>query len=846
MWKLTRLFSFLLMLTLAFSQQITREFDVKVELVGKVQEDKPKLSPPNTLPLPQAKELNLSSQVLEAPKRFEFQEVIQIKTGAVISCGEPKDALSYRLGVDYYTEKRYKLAQEELGRVLLFPNSPFKPMAEYVLGIIAYSNKELDKALHLFKNSCQFTHMYQKSACESYYALHLVLKNSVPDNKDPMWQAVKALKENRESKPQCAGAVFSQYCQYISDFAEGKENPEYKDSTLVRSGILAYFRGDLKRAKSVFSQYSTPGRPYRDVAFYYLALLEYKEGKGEQALKHASLLETLNPSLARELYPLLSERNPYLSRLAYAITRDVSFLEKAGVLAYNSGDYPFALRNFLEASSVRYAVYSAIKMGDYKTALRMLREKRAKDREDYLWLLEALYWSGEDMSETLSEVSKLYPELHKEYTGWERFRRGDWAGALPFFEDPYYRAVTLFNLKKYREAIQALQGRTDYKSNLLKARSAIMLGEPELARSFLTDRSGEELYFLGLSYFLESKYARAVSLFEKVPADSPVRAKALLKAGEGYYNMGMTSKAREAYYEVLRRFPDSEEARQATIALLDFAGKDMSDEEMERLLQNFIAKEQNPPPEMLYQYATLQIRKGNKKEAERQLLRLLDTSFRFKATIKLAELEDELAKKRVLLYKVYREAELEEDRNLAREELIKSFTYTRDHKSLADILAEGKAQDKVRAVSLYLSIGDDASALSVSRELMKENYREREFEGYLLELYKKTGDASLVEYLSKSLNKDIKGQAVYLLGMEELKKGNKQRALEYMVEVSLNYKGEPYYNTAVLEGAKILIEMGARRDASCMLDRFDLAKASSEESRVHSSLKQELPKCEVR
>ena len=279
---------------------------------------------------------------------------------------------------------------------------------------------------------------------------------------------------------------------------------------------------------------------------------------------------------------------------------------------------------------------------------------------------------------------------------------------------------------------------------------------------------------------------------------------------------------------------------------MDFAGKDMSDEEMERLLQNFIAKEQNPPPEILYQYAILQIRKGNKKEAERQLLRLLDTSFRFKATIKLAELEDELAKKRVLLYKVYREAELEEDRNLAREELIKSFTYTRDHKSLADILAEGKAQDKVRAVSLYLSIGDDASALSVSRELMKENYRDREFEGYLLELYKKTGDASLVEYLSKSLNKDIKGQAVYLLGMEELKRGNKQRALEYMVEVSLNYKGEPYYNTAVLEGAKILIEMGARRDASCMLDRFDFAKASSEESRVYSSLKQELPRCEVR
>ena len=58
MWKPIRLFSLLLLLAFALAQQITKEFDVKVELTGKLYEEKPKLSPPNYLPMPQTKELD--------------------------------------------------------------------------------------------------------------------------------------------------------------------------------------------------------------------------------------------------------------------------------------------------------------------------------------------------------------------------------------------------------------------------------------------------------------------------------------------------------------------------------------------------------------------------------------------------------------------------------------------------------------------------------------------------------------------------------------------------------------------------------------------------------------------
>lgn len=845
MWRLTGLFSVFFLLFLALAQQITKEFDIKVEFVGELYEEKPKLDPPDKLPMAQAKELNLSPLLLEAPKNMEFVPVKPIERSGGISCGEPKDALSYRLGVNYYLKGRYNLAEEELGKVIVVSNSPYKPMAEYVLGIIAYAKGQKERSLELFRNSCMISHMYQEPACEAYYALHFILKASVPENKSSLWQVVRDLKEGKEAMPSCEDVVFLEYCQYVSHFAQGKENLLYRDSTLLRSGIVKYFSGNLEEAKDIFRSYAGPGRPYRDIALYYLAMIEYKKGNGDEALRYAAILESINPALSKELYAFFSEKDLYLSRLLYTLTKDKSFLERAGIIAYNSKDYALALRNFLEAENIRYAVYSAVKMGDYKGVINLLKDKK-KEREDYLWFLEAHYWSGQDMGNALSEVSKVYPDLYREYAGWERFRKGDWSNALGLLEDPYYRSLALYNLKKYKEVISLLAGREDEKARILKARSALMLGDSGLARSFLTESSPEEIYLLGISYFLEGDYSKSARFFEKVPPNSPLRAKALLRLGDSYYNLGDVKRAKDSYYEVLRSFPDSPFARQATLALLEFAGKDISDEELERLLVEFIAKEKSPPPEMLYQLALLQAKKGDKRKAEKNLIQLLDTPLQYKAIIKLAELEEDKSKRLVLLYKVYKEAPSEEERKRAREELINIYTSMGDKKSLADLLSEGNTQDKVRAIGIYLTIEDTNSALSLAKELIKSGYRDGEFEGYLFELYKGSAEVSLLEYLAKSSDNKTRGRALYLLGLDLLKKGDKRKALENFVEISLEYKGEPYYNFAVLEGVKILLDLGARRDASCMLSRFDIKSASKEELNEYNRLKRGLPKCEVR
>ncbi|MFN3264916.1 MAG: hypothetical protein ACK42C_08455, partial [Aquificaceae bacterium] len=92
MWKPIRLFSLLLLLAIAFAQQISKEFDVSVELTGKVFEEKPRLMPPEKLPMPIARELDLTPTLLETPRVMEFAQVKPVERASSISCGEPKDA----------------------------------------------------------------------------------------------------------------------------------------------------------------------------------------------------------------------------------------------------------------------------------------------------------------------------------------------------------------------------------------------------------------------------------------------------------------------------------------------------------------------------------------------------------------------------------------------------------------------------------------------------------------------------------------------------------------------------------------------------------------------------------
>jgi Uncharacterized protein conserved in bacteria, COG1729 len=846
MLRLITLFSLSLLL-IAFSQ-IKKEFDLQVEIVAKEVEEKPKLSPPQNLPLKGSEPMDLSPRLLEPPKEMEFIPVARVE-GAGLSCGKPKDATAYKVGVDHYLKGDFLRAERELGSILTMP-SPYRPMAEYVLGLIKLKEGQRSEALKFFENSCRFPHVYRDSACELYYALNFELKDSVPKNENPLWSVVYEIKEKKNYRePNCQEVVFKNYCNYVLDFVKGKIREEYKDSTSLRRAVLLFQTGKLDEAERVFLEYSKPTKPYRDVALYYLGLIALQKKDINKAYQYASLLETINREYANSLYSQIAQRDVLLARVTYNITKDPSFLELAGIIAYNRGDYQLALSNFLEAKSIKYAVYSAIRMGDYRTAYSLLEGKREKDREDYFWLLESAYWANLPMEEPLKAVRERYPELYKEYLGWSFFRKGDWLSALSYFDDPYYRALSYYNLKRYEDVLRVLQGIDHPKARLLKAKSALFLDKPSLARSFLTESFTEELYLLGLSYFMEGEYERSIDYFKKVPKDSPFGVRALMKTGDALYNLGKVDSAKQVYWEILKNFPEDPLASQATLALLGMEERELPPSEREKLIKGYLQKEPNSPyaPELKYQLADLLIKRGEKKEAEKLLIELFEgnSPLKYKALLKLASIEEDKRNKAVLLYKVYKEGNSEESA-IARKELVKLYEEVGDQQSMAELLESGDLSDKERAMQIYANIQRWDKALAIANQLISLGYRSPSFENTLWKIYENTKDRNILTALTKS--QDINLSAKAKLEMAKLLKaeGKPREALEYLVDISLNNKGAQVYNSAILEGVQIFLELRLRRDASCFLERVDANTLSREERVKIERLKRELPKCEVR
>jgi TolA-binding protein len=846
MFRLITLFSLSLLL-IAFSQ-IKKEFDLQVEIVAQEVEEKPKLSPPQNLPLKGAEPMDLPPRLLEPPKAMEFIPVARVE-GAGLSCGEPRDAIAYKVGVDHYLKGDFLSAEKELSPILTM-FSPYRPMAEYVLGLIKLKVGQRSEALKFFENSCRVPHRYRDSACELYYALNFELKGSVPKNENPLWSVIYEIKEKKTYRePNCQEVVFKNYCNYVLDFVKGEIREEYKDSTTLRRAIVLFQTGKLDEAEKLLLEYSKPAKPYRDVALYYLGLVALQKKDTNRAYQYASLLETINREYANSLYSQIAQRDVLLARITYSITKDPSFLELAGIIAYNREDYKLALSNFLDAKNTRYAVYSAIRKGDYKTAYTLLEGKREKDREDYLWLLESAYWANLPMEEHLKAVRERYPELYKEYLGWSFFRKGDWLSALSYFEDPYHKALCYYNLKKYEDVLKVLQGIDHPRARLLKAKSALFLGKPALARSFLTQNSPEELYLLGLSYFMEDEYERSIDHFKKVPKDSPFGAKALMKTGDALYNLGKVESAKEVYWEILKSFPEDPLASQATLALLGMEERELPPSDREKLIKSYLHKEPNSPyaPELKYQLADLLIKRGEKKEAEKLLIELFEgnSPLKYKALLKLASIEEDKRNKAVLLYKVYKEGNSEESA-IARRELIKLYEELGDLQSMAELLESGDLSDKERAMQIYADIKRWDKALAIANQLTSLGYRNPSFDNTLWKIYENTKDRNILIALTKS--QDINLSAKAKLEMAKLLKaeGKPREALEYLVDISLNNKGAQVYNSAILEGVRTFLELRLRRDASCFLERVDANTLSREERVKIERLKKELPKCEVR
>ena len=851
MWKHIKHFSLILFLVLiAFGEELKENLIVKVKVHEIIEIKKPEFQPPDKLSY-RVKSygiVNVQGKLLEPPKELEEAEIYVLKEGG---CGAPKDLNLYKQGVEAYLKGDLYTAEKSLTDLLAIPNSPFANPAKYVLGLVKYKKVKYTQALKLFEEACNTRHLYTTPACESFFALYFKLYDKAyPARVPELWKVVYTIHEENfipKEILECELFTFKKYCSYVNDFIQGKVNLDYRASTEIRRAILLFEKGKYEEAKEILERYKSKLLPYRDVVIYYLGLITLKEGNYDEALGYALLLETLNDELAKNLYVRIALKKPKISQYVYEKTKDRWILKFSGIKAYNEGDYKKALEFFKEAGEYIYAAYAALKLGNYELAYELLKKSKQKNELYYRLLLEVLYKLGKDEEflQVLNEIKDTYPELYEEYYGWYLFKKKKWQEAAEYFKNPIYKAIALYNAGKYEEVLELLKDNEEYDARILKAKAAIALGKTELARRFLFSETPEEIYLLGLSYFVEGNYEKAIPYFEKLIKEPEFKLKAMLRLADSYYNLGQKDKARTLYSLIIKDFKNSAEAREALIALAQIEAEEPT-KNLEKLLEEFIRTYPDSPliPELQFQLARIYEKEGRKVEAEIILRKLLNNpDYRDLAALELAKITDDKKEKEKILLNLLK-SNKEEVRKEAFAMLVDFYQKEGKLLKLARLLERMEPKAQVKAVELYLKLGRVKDAERVFNKLYKKYENWEELKELALKLYEKTKKVRYLRIAYTSRKPEIALRAAYLLGMYYLGKDDK-KALEYLVEVIYSGRKEfPFYKRAVLTSAELLKKLRAYKDASCILKRLEGLKLEKWEEEKVLKLKKGLPPCE--
>ncbi|HIQ48122.1 MAG TPA: tetratricopeptide repeat protein [Aquifex aeolicus] len=851
----TRLCSLFLVLifyfsAVSFATELQEQLTLRVKVRDIVKVEKPPFYLPDKLSyrIRKVETYNLAGKLFEPPKEWEETELYIPKEGG---CGVPKDLNLYREAVRNYKQGNLWTAEEKLKLLVSLPSSPYSNSGKYVLGLIYYKKGKKEEALKLFEESCNTTHMYTIPACESFYALYYQLfKKPYKVDEPILWKYAYLIGASgvipEEPISNCGRFTFKNYCKYVNDFILGKVNPKYLESTEVRRAMNLFKQGKYGEARKLLLKHKNKFLPYRDAIVYYLGLIALEGGDYEEALDYTLLLETLNPRLAKALYLSIFVKKPELADYVYEKTGDKWVFRYAGIKAYNEGDYKKALEYFIRSGDYIYAVYATLQLGDYQRAYNLLKKVREKDREYYVLLLEILYELGrdEEIEQVLSEVENKYPDIYKEYYGWYMFKKGKWKEAAKYFDYPYFKAIAFFNAGEYERVLEILKEDDSYEARILKAKAAIALGKGGLARRYLFNETPEEIYLTGLSYFIEGNYEKAISYFEKIPKDKKYGLKALIKLADSYYNLGQKDKARALYNLILQKYVDAKEAKEALIGIAQIEAESPS-EDLEKVVKEFEKNYPDSPllPELKLQLAKLYAKEGRQIEAEFILRKLVNNpEYRERSMFLLAQITQNPQEKENILLNLLK-SEDKVIREKAFSKLAELYEKENNLLKLARLLENRGDIEKLNAISIYLKLDRIKDAERLFGKLIKKYPNSEELKEIALKLYEKTRKLKYLEIAYNSTNPDIYLKAAYYLGNHYYGKKNR-KALNYFLEIVLSDKKDfPFYKRAVFLSVEILKKLGARKDASCILERLKDVKLESWEKEKVLELKKGLPAC---
>jgi len=168
----------------------------------------------------------------------------------------------------------------------------------------------------------------------------------------------------------------------------------------------------------------------------------------------------------------------------------------------------------------------------------------------------------------------------------------------------------------YKDVIRLLENPSTYDERILLAKAYLSIDEPAKAREVLKPTTAEAKYLYGLSYFIQNDYQDAIRYFKEIVSSERFGAKALLKLGDAYYNLGDIHKAIYYYQKVVENYPNSKEAMEASYDIISSRIKNPS-KNLEVAIKQFIERYKNNPlsEDLKYQLANIYIKQDKKEEA---------------------------------------------------------------------------------------------------------------------------------------------------------------------------------------------------------------------------------------
>jgi|GEM_PF-3272175 len=584
----------------------------------------------------------------------------------------------YTIGYIYNVLKRYDDAVAEFEKALgLYPASKMAPSIALQLGISHYNNGEYEPARKQFQNmlvtmedseilnSAQLwigkTYYSEKKYAEAEKQFHYILENF--HNKELLADANYQLGLTRYKLNDLDGslahldAIFEVYPQWSE------------------IGSAYFRRGQILQMKKEFSR---AAENYKEVVEKY-----------SSSEFNAQALELLADCYQQtgETKKALSIYDQILDGFAVENDAEVVILQKKGNLLFQAGDFRKSAMAFerlyekyptsdLAPEAMYMRAQSHFKGQMYNVSLDILRKLESKYPKSK-WKIDAWFLQGEvyyaltDYTRALQSYNKIvrFHPRHMRYfdslmgIGWSYFELKQYARASDWFRKSEASAKTglqksnvllatascMYNLRGFEDAIkyynkvieqfpqeEAAQ-EASFQIAWVYYRESVFEKAVASFDAYLRlypegKRQVEAVYFKGWSYFNLKRFPEArvefLSAYEKAPADTVFKEKALLDFAKTLTIEKKHKEAIASYGKFLKEFPVSNFGEEANYALLNAHLETKNPDAAQKVYEDFKKEKSSSTylPEMQRNIGNYYRRIGNIRRADAIYKSIIETS----------------------------------------------------------------------------------------------------------------------------------------------------------------------------------------------------------------------------